>query len=120
VRKYHADPDHPEAARELAVLGGTGFAGDHEGIAVRDEGGDAGVIAVSNQQAGTIRLFAAAGDHRFLGAARISARETDGCEVSSGPLPGFPGGLFVAMSTDRTFHLYAWDELVAAARAGAR
>lgn len=120
VRKYHADPDHPEAARELAVVGGTGFAGDHEGIAVRDEGGDAGVIAVSNQQAGTIRLFAAAGDHRFLGAARISARETDGCEVSSGPLPGFPGGLFVAMSTDRTFHLYAWDELVAAARAGAR
>jgi hypothetical protein len=30
-------------------------------------------------------------------------------------LPGFPGGLFVAMSADRTFHFYAWDDLAAAA-----
>ncbi len=120
VRKYHADPDHAEAARELAVLGREGFARDHEGIALRDDGGEEGVIAVSNQQAGTIRLYAAAAGHRFLGAARISARETDGCDVSPGPLPGFPGGLFVAMSTDRTFHFYAWEELRAAARTGAR
>jgi 3-phytase len=35
--------------------------------------------------------------------------------VTNVPLPGFPGGLFVAMSTDRTFHFYAWDDIAAAA-----
>jgi hypothetical protein len=34
--------------------------------------------------------------------------------VTAAELPGFPGGLFAAMSDDRTFHLYAWADLWAA------
>jgi 3-phytase len=34
IRKYHADPDHPEAARELAVFGRDGYQEDREGLAI--------------------------------------------------------------------------------------
>ena len=117
VRKYAADPDAPAPQVELAVLGAAGFAGDHEGIAIHPGEFTEGAIVVSNQQAWTFRVFAADGpagrphEHRLLGSVRLSTRETDGCEVSGVPLPGFPGGLFVAMSDDRTFHFYAWDDL---------
>jgi len=36
--------------------------------------------------------------------------------VTTVELSGFPGGLFVAMSTDRTFQFYAWDDIAAAAK----
>ena len=31
IRKWHADPNHPDAAKELAVLGRDGYQGDREG-----------------------------------------------------------------------------------------
>jgi 3-phytase len=34
IRKYHADPEHKNAARELALFGTTGFSGDREGIGI--------------------------------------------------------------------------------------
>ncbi len=46
----------------------------------------------------------------------MSSRESDGSVVTAEALPGFPGGLFVAMSTDRTVHYYAWADLAAAAK----
>jgi 3-phytase len=34
IPKWHADPDHPDASRELAHFGRTGFQADREGIAI--------------------------------------------------------------------------------------
>ena len=34
IHKWHADPDHPEAARELAHFGKEGFRADREGMAI--------------------------------------------------------------------------------------
>ena len=34
IRKWHADPDHPDATRELAVFGRAGFKMQREGIAI--------------------------------------------------------------------------------------
>jgi len=116
VRKYHADPEAPEADRELALFGTTGFAGDHEGISIYPASGGRGYILVSNQQADTFRIFRREGlpgrphEHPFLASVRLSTRQSDGSEVTSAELPGFPGGLFVAMSNDRTFHFYAWND----------
>ncbi len=121
VRKYRADPAAPDAAPELALFGTTGFAADHEGFAIYPQAGGAGYLIVSNQQADTFRIFPRAGragkphDHPFLKSVRLSTHESDGCDVTNVALPGFPGGLFVAMSTDRTFHFYAWDDLARAA-----
>jgi 3-phytase len=121
VRKYRADPAAADASEELALFGTAGFAGDLEGISVYAQAGGAGYVIVSNQQADTFRIFSRAGTrgepqaHPLLKSVRLSTRESDGSEVTSVPLPGFPGGLLVAMSTDRTFHFYAWDDIAAAA-----
>jgi len=122
VHKYRADPDAPDAAQELALFGTTGFASDLEGISMYPQAGGAGYLLVSNQQADTFRIFPRAGtpgkphDHPLLASVRLSTRESDGSDVTAEALPGFPGGLFVAMSTDRTFQFYAWDDIAAAAK----
>jgi 3-phytase len=121
VRKYHADPLAEDAEDELAQLGTTGFANDHEGISVYKFNDGRGYVLVSNQQADTFRIFAREGtaanphDHPLVASVRLSTLDSDGSDVTHVPLPGFPGGLFVAMSTDRTFHFYAWDDIAAAA-----
>lgn len=121
VHKYRADPDAPDAGAELAVFGTTGFASDLEGISIYPQAGGAGYILVSNQQADTFRIFPRAGsagkphEHPLLASVRLSTRESDGSDVTAEELPGFPGGLFVAMSTDRTFQFYAWADIAAAA-----
>lgn len=121
VRKYHADPLAEDAEDELAQLGTTGFARDHEGISIYPTGGGRGYILVSNQQADTFRIFSREGTaenphaHPLLASVRVAAMDSDGSDVTAVELPGFPGGLFVAMSTDRTFHFYAWDDIARAA-----
>ena len=120
VHKYQADPDAPQANEQLALFGTTGFASDLEGISIYKSGPASGYILVSNQQADTFRIFPREGttgnphDHPLLHSVRLSTRESDGSDVTNVALPGFPGGLFVAMSTDRTFHYYAWGDIAAA------
>ncbi|MCF3651297.1 phytase [Synoicihabitans lomoniglobus] len=121
IRQYEADPLVEDADDQLAEFGLTGFARDHEGISIYPTGPGTGYILVSDQQANTFRIFAREGtatdpyDHRLLGAVRLSTDESDGSDVTAAALPGYPGGLFVAMSTDRTFQFYAWDDLLKAA-----
>lgn len=122
VRKYAADPDTADAGRELAVFGTTGFAGDHEGISTYRQPGGAGFILVSDQQAHRFQVFRREGapgrphEHRLVGTVAVAALESDGSETTAVELPGFPGGLVVAMSTDRTFHFYAWEDFARALR----
>ncbi len=121
VRKYHADPLAKDAEDELAEFGITGFAGDREGISIYPTGPGTGYVLVSNQKADTFRIFPREGTaenphaHPLIASVRTAALDSDGSEVTNVALPGFPGGLFVVMSTDRTFHFYAWDDIAAAA-----
>ena len=117
VHKYAADPDAPQADRELALFATTGFAGDHEGIAIYKSSDSTGYILVSDQQANQFRIYPREGepgrphDHRLIKTVRVAAVETDGLEVTSAALgPVFPGGLVVAMSNGKVFHYYAWDD----------
>jgi 3-phytase len=86
---------------------------------MRDAAGRAW-LWVSDQQAGALRVFDLAGspgspdEPRFIGHVAFAARQTDGIDLVTGDLPGFPGGLLVAMSDDRTFHFYAIDDLLQA------
>jgi 3-phytase len=120
IRKYHADPAAEDADDELAQFGLTGFARDHEGTAVFRRGRERALLFVSDQQAGELRLFELDGlpeashRHALVGRVRITAQETDGIDLVSTALPGFPGGLLVAMSTDRTYHFYGLDDILRA------
>ncbi len=49
IHKYHADPDRPDAARELAHFGLTGFNADREGIAIYARDDKTGYIVCTDQ-----------------------------------------------------------------------
>jgi len=121
VRKYAADPDAPDANRELALFGTTGFASDHEGISIYPQPGGAGYILVSDQQAHRFQIFPREGtpgqphDHPRVASFDVAAIQSDGSEVTATALPGFPRGLFVAMTEGRVFHYYSWEDIVQAA-----
>lgn len=115
IRKYYA---HPDSSRtELAFFGTTGFTDNHEGISIYKHQDGTGYIIVSDQQANQFRVFPREGtttnkhDHPLVKVIRTSTNESDGSEVTSKALPGFPKGLFVAMSDNKTFQFYNWEDL---------
>ncbi len=121
VRKYAADPDVPDAGRELALFGTTGYASDHEGISIYKLDDKTGYVLVSDQQANQFRIYKREGEpgrpheHTLIKTVPVSAIESDGSEVTSVALgPKFPHGLFVAMSNGRVFHFYSWDDVAGA------
>jgi len=57
IRKYAADPDAPDAGKELALFGTTGFALDREGISIYKIDDGTGYILVSDQQNDAFRIF---------------------------------------------------------------
>ncbi len=121
VRKYLADPDQAGANNELAFFARTGFAGDLEGISIYTLPGGRGYILVSDQQANKFHIFKREGEpgqphqHTLVKVIKTSTSESDGSEVTSVALnPAFPNGLFVAMSSDRTFQYYDWKNIAGA------
>ena len=116
IRKYHADPD--QGNDQLALFGEEGFANDHEGISIYQTDLGTGYIIVSDQQANRFQLFSREGtkenfhDHKLVKIVDVSAIDSDGSDVTNASLGSlFPRGLFVAMSNDRTFHFYAWEDV---------
>lgn len=122
IRKWYADPDHPEAGRELAHFGRQGFIGDREGIALYMRADGTGYIICTDQIQGNSKyhVYSRQGkpghphDHsELLKTVDSGADSTDGLEVTSAALePRFPNGMLVAMnSRGRNFLLYRWEDL---------
>ncbi len=120
IHKWHADPDHPDAGRELAVFGTSGYQLDREGLALYTHADGTGYLVSTDQIPGgsVFKLYRREGEagqphqHVVIAEAKTTADETDGIEVVSTPLPGFPKGLLVAMNSGpRNFALFSWDRL---------
>jgi 3-phytase len=123
IRKYHADPDHPDAGRELAVLGIDSYEGDREGLAIYETGDQTGFLVSSDQvsNGSRLRVYRREGtagnphDQPELRTIQTTADDTDGLEVTSRPLPGRPHGMLVMMNAGpRNFLLYDWRDVAAA------
>ena len=117
VHKYLADPDALDSNVELAFFGAGEFAQDQEGISIYKVNDGTGYILVSDQQANTFRVYTREGEpgdphnHQLVKIIKVSTNESDGSDVTTIPVDErFPSGLFVAMSDDRTFHYYSWDD----------
>lgn len=122
IHKWHADPDHLAAGRELAHFGRTEFFGDREGIAIYARPDGTGYVICTDQLAGNThyhiykREGGAAGPHdhsQLLKCVRGGADSTDGIEVTATPLGArFPSGLLVAMNSGpRNFLLFRWEDV---------
>jgi len=118
VHKYQADPDAPAADQELALFGTEGFTEDREGISIYEINDGTGYILVSDQQANAFRVYPREGSpgdphhHPEIYAFFVSTNESDGSEVTNAALGDrFPSGLFIAMSDNRTFHFYSWEDI---------
>ncbi|QXV67716.1 phytase [Mucilaginibacter sp. 21P] len=116
VRQYYADPD--KGNKQLSIFGTTGFAADHEGISIDKTGDSTGYILVSDQGANRFQVFSREGtsanqfEHQLVKVVPVAARQSDGSDVVNVPLNDtFKHGLFVAMSDDKTFHFYRWEDI---------
>jgi 3-phytase len=116
VRQYFADPE--KGNEELTVFATKGFAADHEGISIYHLSDSTGYILVSDQGANCFQVFSRQGtaqqpyEHKLLKVVKVSATQSDGSEVVSVPLnKEFKHGLFIAMSDDKTFHFYRWEDI---------
>lgn len=111
VRQYYASPD--SSNRELSLFATTGVTCDHEGLSVYPTSDSTGYILLSDQQANQFQIFERQGfQHKRLKIVKVAAKESDGSDVVPLPLnKTFAHGLFVVMSTDKTFHFYRWEDI---------
>jgi len=122
IRKYHADP--AKGNEELAVFGQGQYREDNEGISIYKTGAGEGYLLVSDQSANTFNVYPREGAkgnpnlHERIAIVPVSTRQSDGSDVTNVPLPGFTRGIFVAMSDDRTFQYYDWNDLEIRIKAG--
>ena len=123
IRKWAADPDSPDAGRELAVFGTEGYRGDREGLAIYRGPGGGGYILSSDQVPRGTRLhvYARSGDardphrHQRLAILDTGADDTDGVDVVSAPIGSYAAGLVVMMNSGpRNFLLFDWRDVEAA------
>lgn len=116
IRKYHADPDHPDAAKEIAIFGQQGFRGDREGLALYTQTSGNGFLIATDQLPGNseYHVFSRTGKNEELFVFRGGADTTDGIEATSANLgPKFPHGLFVAMNSGpKNFLVYRWEDIM--------
>ena len=127
IHKWHADPDHADAGRELAHFARSGFRGDREGIAIYALPDGTGYIVGTDQidEDSEYHVYPREGapgnphDHtREIAVLRGGADATDGIEISSRALgPGLPNGVLVAMNSGpRNFLVFRWQDVAAAVK----
>jgi 3-phytase len=131
VHKWHADPDHPDAGRELAHFARDGFRGDREGIAIYAFPDGTGYIVCTDQidEDSEYHVYPREGapgkphDHsREIAVLRGGADATDGLEISSSAFgPGLPNGLMIAMNSGpQNFLVFRWQDVAAAVKPNLR
>ena len=110
IRKYFADP--AKGNDEIAMFGSGQFKEDNEGISIYQLTDTTGYILVSDQSANRFNIYPREGNrHQLLASVAVGTNQSDGSDVTYVSLPGFEGGMFVAMSTDKTFQYYRWADI---------
>ncbi|RBL88729.1 3-phytase [Chitinophaga flava] len=113
IRRYHADPAKGDS--ELSLFGHGDFKADNEGISIYKTSDSTGYILVSDQDANSFNVYRReAANPVLLSRIPVSAINSDGSDIVNVNLgPQYPQGIFVVMSTDKTFHYYDWRDIAA-------
>jgi 3-phytase len=126
IRKYYADPDAKDANVQLGFISTTDYLEDNEGISIYEVDDNTGYILVSDQSANRFRIYTREGtpadpeeelaaephNHKLVKIVNVMTNKSDGSEIVNVQLNNkFPGGLFVAMSDNKTFQYYSWADI---------
>lgn len=99
---------------------------DIEGLAIYDSGSGNGYLIASSQGNYSYAVFERQGENKYLGSFRIvdetidGVEETDGIDVTSVSLPGFPKGIFVVQDgynydgrkkKSQNFKIISWESI---------
>ncbi|MGC9364380.1 MAG: phytase [Fidelibacterota bacterium] len=132
IRKYYANPSVPNADQELGIIHAQDYWEDNEGISIYPLDSKTGYILVSDQSANRFRIYTREGtpaiidpgdpednepakphQHKLVKIVNVSTNNSDGSDVTNVNLGAkFPHGMFVAMSDNRTFQIYNWDDII--------
>jgi myo-inositol-hexaphosphate 3-phosphohydrolase len=117
IKKYYADAE--KGNQELALFAQTGVTDDHEGLSIYKMDNGEGYIILSDQQANKFQVYTRNGTksnphyHQLVRTVKAQTIESDGSDILNMPFgSAFPRGLFVAMSTNKTFQFYNADDIV--------
>lgn len=117
IRKYYAEPEKGD--EELSQFGNKDFVQDEEGISIVSTTDSTGYVLVSDQQKNYFNIYSREGlkdspnKHKLLKSVHLFTSESDGSDVVNIPLNNiFKNGLFVAMSSDRTFQFYRLEDII--------
>jgi len=126
VRKYYADPDAKEADTQLGMICTSDYLEDNEGISIYEVDDTTGYVIVSDQSANRFRIYTREGvpadpeentpaephNQKLVKIVNVMTNNSDGSEVTNVVLSDkFPGGMFVAMSDNKTFQYYSWADI---------
>lgn len=128
--RFGAEPDAGDKGRLVAaVKDNPQLKDDVEGVAIWASKGGRGYLVASSQGNNTYAVFARQGRNRYLGSFAIApdpargldgVSETDGLDVVSAPLPGFPRGLLVTQDgynvsppENQNFKFVSWADVAA-------
>jgi myo-inositol-hexaphosphate 3-phosphohydrolase len=113
IHKYNADPISSQLTRLLFFASGDGTASDREGLCLYKCDDGTGYIILSSQGNSSFKVYERQGDNQFVKTFIAGqATSTDGLDVSSGSIPGFPNG-FVVVHDDpeMQYYVYDWAEI---------
>jgi len=128
--KFGAEPKAGDRRKPVAaVKDNPAFKDDFEGVSLWAGRGGRGYLVLSSQGNNTYAVFERQGRNRYLGSFAIApdpsrgidgVSETDGLDVTSAPLPGFPDGLLVTQdgynvtpSEAQNFKFVSWADVAA-------
>ncbi|MBL8628303.1 MAG: phytase [Rhodospirillaceae bacterium] len=132
VWKMGADPSAGDTRASIAAIKDiTALHADLEGISIWAGPEGTGYLVLSSQGNNTYAVFERAGSNKYIGSFAIDAgttgidgvSETDGLDVTSTPLPGFPQGLLVVQDghnvnpvEHQNFKYVSWQDVAAKLR----
>ena len=118
IRKYNADPEVKNANEQIGFMDTSNYLEDSEGISIYEVNDGTGYILVSNQSANKFHIYKREGEpenpnnQKLVTIVNVSTNNSDGSDITNVPLNDkFPGGFFVAMSDNKTFQYYSWEDI---------
>jgi len=125
VWRYGAEPGDGDKRTEVTrIVPGGHLAEDLEGLAIYKGPNGDGYLIVTSEGSDNYAVYDRRPPHRYRGSFRIRANaeagldgtsQTDGIDVNSAALPGYPQGLFVAQDgrydESQNFKYVSWQEI---------